>query len=95
MRSQGTWVRVQGIDRERLQEVRQPDKKILQKTIQMKLENFTKLEKNEMLFVIEANKANPAAPIYLERLHEALNGHPESLCFLDERLTEIYKRLKQ
>jgi hypothetical protein len=62
----------------------------------MKLEIFTELTDKEQLETIENyNPFDISTPFYVERLYEALNGHPESLCFLDERLTKIYKRLKK
>jgi hypothetical protein len=61
----------------------------------MKLQEFSKLKKDEMLFVIEANKGNPAAPFYLERIGEALDGKPESIAFLGEEVETIYKKLKR
>jgi hypothetical protein len=59
----------------------------------MKLEQFCTLPESEQLETI--NNCNSSSPLYIERLHEALNGKPESIFFLGNEIAEIYKRLKQ
>lgn len=61
----------------------------------MNIQEFSKLEKNEMLSFIEANKLKPTAPFYIERLGEALNGKPESIAMLGDEVKNIYKKLRR
>ena len=59
----------------------------------MNIENFYRLSPDQQFDIIA--EKNPKEPFYIERLRTAIQtNNPLTICFLDNRLIDIYNNIK-
>ncbi len=59
----------------------------------MNIENFYRLSPDQQFDIIA--EKNPQEPFYIERLRTAITTNsPMAICFLDNRLIDIYNNIK-